>query len=70
MKIIRIPHDSSERGQELWAVRTLRIKAELKAHGLEANRDYDCNFVSKGYIEMRFYDPENPAVSLFCLKYS
>jgi len=70
MKIIRILHDSNDRGQELWAVKTLRIKEELKEHGLEVNRDYDCNFVSKGYIEMRFYDPQNPAVSLFCLKYS
>ena len=72
MKIIRIPHDRNERGAEMWAVRTLRIKEELKEHELVEHRDYDCNYVSKngGYIEMRFYDPENPAVSLFCLKYS
>jgi hypothetical protein len=70
MKIIRIPHDRNERGIELWAIKTLRIKEELKEHGLEERRDYDCNYVSKGYIEMRFYDPQNPAVSLFCLKYS
>lgn len=70
MKIIRIPHDTQERGIEPWAVRTLRIKAELKEHNLVEHRDYDCNFVSKGYIEMRFYDPENPAISLFALKYS
>ncbi len=71
MKIIRIPHDRNERGVELWAVRTLRIKEELKEHGLIEKRDYDCNYTSKyEAIEMRFYDPQNPAVSLFCLKYS
>jgi hypothetical protein len=71
MKIIRIPHNSHERGTEMWAVKTLRIKAELKEHGLIERRDYDCNYTSKHEaIEMRFYDPENPAVSLFCLKYS
>jgi hypothetical protein len=42
----------------------------LANHGLIEKADYDCQYVTKGYIELRFYDGNNPAVSLFALKYS
>ena len=69
MKILKIPHDRSSDGNPYS--RTLQLKKEMLAnYDLIEKADYDCQYVTKGYIELRFYDQNNPAVSLFALKYS
>ena len=69
MKILKITHNRNSDGSPY--LRTLQLKKEMLAnHGLIEKADYNCQYVTKGYIELRFYNQNNPAVSLFVLKYS